>query len=201
MKCLRVGLTVCFIIFTIGSAGADEVYLDRAGFIAAVDDPTFIDFEDQSVGPVVGDPWLGLGIVFDEAGVGDNMAIGDGDGNDMNIYALGGQDADIDVSFPAQGASACGIAVFSNDVQIPGERLVFFGEGDVVLADVEMPLAPGGTSEFVGYVADVAIVRVAFIEGDGDGDYVGMGEVVFKQRQLNPVAPITWSRIKRLYSD
>jgi hypothetical protein len=186
----------------IGSAAADQIYSSRSDFIDALDSATYVDFEDQSTGPVVGDPWLSLGIVFDEAGVGDNMAIGDGGGVDMNIYARGGESADIDVSFPVQGFLACGIAVFSNSVQTaPGERLVFYGEGDAVLADVPMPVTGPGTSEFVGYTADVAIIRVAFIENNVDGDYVGIGEVIFGEWSLNPVDRTTWSRIKRLYSE
>jgi hypothetical protein len=202
VKCLRIASTVCFVILMIGSAAADQVYSSRADFINALDSVTYVDFEDQSTGPVVGDPWLGLGIVFDEAGVGNNMAIGSGGGVDMNIYAQGGESADIDVSFPDQGTQACGIAVFSNSVQTaPGERLVFYGEGDAVLADVPMPVTAPGTSEFVGYTADVAIVRVAFIENNADGDYVGIGEVIFGEWSLNPVDRITWTRIKRLYSE
>ncbi len=202
MKCLRIASTACFVILMIGSAAADQIYSSRSDFIDALNTATYVDFEDQSTGPVVGDPWLGLGIVFDEAGVGDNMAIGSGGGVDINIYAQGGESADIDVSFPAQGPLACGIAVFSNSVQTaPGERLVFYGEGDIVLVSVDMPLTASGTSEFVGYTADVPIVRVAFIENDNDGDYVGIGEVIFGEWELNPVARTTWTQIKQLYSE
>jgi hypothetical protein len=202
MQCLRIASTVCFVILMTGSAAADEVYTSRADFINALSTATYVDFEDQSVGPVVGDPWLGLGIVFDEAGVGDNMAIGNGGGVDMNIYAQGGESADIDVSFPAEGPLACGIAVFSNSVQTaPGEQLVFYGEGDVVLVSVGMPVTGPGTSEFVGYTADVPIVRVAFIENNNDGDYVGIGEVIFGEWELSPVARTTWTRIKHLYAE
>ena len=130
------------------------------------------------------------------------MAIGDGSGADLNIYAQGGESADIDISFPGQGPLACGIAVFSNSVQTaPGERLVFYGEGDAVLVSVDMPETATGTSEFVGYTADVPIVRVAFIENSNDGDYVGIGEVVFGEWDQSPVARTTWTCFKQLYSE
>ena len=200
MMCLRLSLVMCLVMLAAGHAGADQVYFDRSDFVTAVGSPTFLDFEDQPVGPIIGDPWLDLGIVFDEAEIGDNMGIGEGGGYDMNIYALGGQDSDIDVSFPTHGASACGIAVFSNDIQDSSERLIFLGEGNTVLANVEMPLTAGTGSEFVGYVADVAIVRVAFIESDADGDYVGIGEVIFEQWESSPVELASWTRIKQMYS-
>ena len=202
MKCLRLASMVCLVITMAGYAAADEIYSNRADFINALTSSTYIDFEDQSTGPVVGDPWLSLGIVFDEAGVGGNMGIGDGSGADMNIYARGGESADIDISFPAEAPLACGIAVFSNQVQTaPGERLVFYGDGDVVLATVPMPVTATGSSEFVGYTADVPIVRVAFIENNVDDDYVGIGEVIFGDWSEVPIAPITWSRIKVMYSE
>jgi hypothetical protein len=193
-------LAASLAVLATGSAGADQVYFDRPEFVAAITHPVSLDFEEESVGPVWGDPWFDLGIVFDQAGVGDNMAIGDGDGYDMNIYAAGGPNADIDVSFPVHGTLACGIAVYSNNVHDPSERLVFLGEGDVVLADVEMPLA-SFVAEFVGYVADVTIVRVAFIEANDDEDWAGIGEVIFQEWGTTPVVPGSWARIKRMYSD
>ena len=202
MNRLRMVSTVCFSIIMMGSAVADEVYSSRADFINVLDTATYIDFEDESIGAVVGDPWLGLGIVFDEAGVGNNMAIGNGGGVDMNIYAQGGESADIEVSFPAQGPLACGVAVFSNSVQTaPGERLVFYGDGDVVLATVPMPVTAPGSIGFVGYTADVPIIRVAVIENNADGDYIGIGEVIFGEWSSIPVASTTWTRVKSMYPE
>ena len=158
---------------------ADQLYTDRAAFLAAIVDEVVIDFEAEPLGAVVGDPWLADGIVFDEAGVGDNMTIGGGGGADKNIYAPSSRDADIDITFP-NPVLAFGLGVFSNDVQSPGERIIFHGTGGAVLKNVEMPLMPSQGTEFVGYIADAqTIVKVEFIEGNGDGDWAGVGDVAF----------------------
>ena len=156
-----------------------QLYYDRDEFLSAIVNEIVIDFEDQLLGPVIGDPWLENGIVFDEAVIGDNMTIGDGDGADRNIYAFGGEMADIDITFP-DGVAAFGLGIFSNDVHDPGERIIFYDLHDSLLANVEMPMTAFQGTAFVGYVADAPMIsKVAFIETDGDDDYVGIGDVVF----------------------
>jgi hypothetical protein len=158
------------------AAVADDLFTDRQTFYDAFDNEIVIGFENEPPGPVVGDPWVAQGVVFDEAGVGDNMIVGDGGGADNNIYAGGGNYADIEITFPSP-VVAFGLGVFSNNVQRVDERIIFYGENDIVLLDVQMPLTGFGSSEFVGYHTDVLIFRVAFVENDSDSDYVGIGDV------------------------
>ncbi len=191
---LAVGLCAVAVSF----AHAEQVFSDRAAFLTATSADVVIDFESTPAGPVVGDPWLPQGVAFDEAGVGDNMAVGDGNGADFNIYAAGGQDADIDLTL-GSGIYAFGLAIFSNNIQMAGEKIVFYGASDAVLADVEMPLTTFSGSAFVGFIADEPIVRIAFVESDVDGDWVGIGEVVFRNGPLVGVEVLSWGQIKASY--
>ena len=158
---------------------AGQLYFDRGEFLSAIVNEVVIDFEDQPLGPIAGDPWLADGILFDQAGVGNNMTIGGGGSANKNIYALGGESADIDITFPNLVA-AFGLGIFSNYVQDPSERIIFYTPSDSILANVEMPLTASQGTVFVGYVADAPMIsKVAFIEANGDGDYVGIGDVAF----------------------
>jgi hypothetical protein len=189
---VSVGLCTAVCVF------ADQIFTDRTEFLIATGSDVTIDFESDPIGPVIGDPWLAQGIVFDEAGVGDNMAIADGGGAENIIYALGGQQADIDITL-VDGTQAFGLGVFSNDIQDPGERIIFYGLFDEVLANVEMPLTGRQTTEFVGYLADQPIVRVEFVESDTDADYVGIGDVAFRSEGPIGFETRTWGQIKDLY--
>ncbi len=82
-------LAGCICALAVPSAHAEQIFSDRAEFLAATSADVVIDFESTPPGPVVGDPWLADGVTFDEAGVGDIMVIGDGSGADLNIYAAG----------------------------------------------------------------------------------------------------------------
>jgi hypothetical protein len=157
--------------------GAGQLYSNRSQFLSALEDEIVIDFEDQPIGNVAGDPWFSYGIAFDESGPGDNMAIGGGGGANKNIYALGGESADIDIAFPA-ALSAFGLDVFSNHKHGRNERIVFYDRYGSILANVEMPLTAFRGTAFVGYVCDAPIISgVDFIEGNCDGDYAGIGDV------------------------
>ncbi len=179
-------------------ASADQIFSDRAAFIAATAADVIIDFEGLPVGPVIGDPWWAQGVAFDEAGVGDNMALADGNGADFNIYATGGQSANIDISL-ASDIYAFGLGIFSNQVQNSGERIIFYGASNLILENIEMPATGPGTSEFVGYVADEPIVLVEFIEDDADGDYVGIGDIALRNGALVGIESQSWGQIKATF--
>lgn len=106
------------------------------------------------------------------------MAIGGGGGANKNIFALGGQAADINITLTAP-VLAFGLSIFSNEMQSPSERLRFFAADNTLLADLEMPLTLTQEARFVGFLADEPLItRIAFIEDD-QGDYVGIADVVF----------------------
>lgn len=154
-----------------------QLYFNRSEFLSAIENEVVIDFEDEPTGPVGGDPWISYGIVFDEAGVGDNMAIGNGGGANKNIYALGGESADIYITFPGT-LTAFGLDVFSNQEHRSSERIIFYDIYDSVLANVEMPQTALQGTAFVGYIADEPMIsKVTFIEGNNEGDYAGIGDV------------------------
>ena len=166
-------------------ADAARVFTDIHAFVGALTSTTAkIDFESTPFGFVVGDPWLDEGVVFDQADVGDNMVVSNGGGVDRNIHAGGGEAADIEITL-TQRVNGFGLDVFSNNVASEQERLVFYGSGGAVLADVPMPQTDTQTSRFVGVVAAEAIARVAFIEGDDDSDFAGIGAVI-AGRQVDP---------------
>jgi hypothetical protein len=184
--CFEISAIPSFVIMTVllvasgipVRSDAAQVFSDRAAFVASISNAVMIDFESAPLGPVVGDPWLSNGVFFDQAGVGDNMAIGAGGGANRNIYALGGEAADIDISLSGP-VQAFGLGIFSNDQHSTAERIVFFSSDNSILANVEMPLTGFQGTAFIGFLADAPLVsRVAFIE-DADGDYVGIGDVVF----------------------
>jgi hypothetical protein len=174
-------LTLCILGPLCPSGGyASQLYFDRSEFLSALTGTVVIDFEDQLIGPVAGNPWISYGIAFDQSGTGDNMAIGGGGGGaNKNIYALGGESADIDITFPG-ALMAFGLDVFSNQQHRRNEEIVFYDMYGSVLTNMEMPMTTLRGTAFVGYVADAPMIsRVAFIEGNGDGDYAGIGDVVF----------------------
>jgi hypothetical protein len=157
---------------------AAQLYFDRAAFVASVSSAVVIDFETAPLGPVVGNPWLSQGIIFGQAGVGNNMSIGDGGGANRNISALGGEQADIEITLSGP-VQAFGLGIFSNDRHTTAERIIFFASDNSIVADVEMPLTSLQGISFIGFLADAPLVsRVAFVE-DADGDYAGIGDVVF----------------------
>jgi hypothetical protein len=162
---------------------ATQVFSDRATFLASISNENVIDFEDVPVAadgsvPVIGDPWLPLGIVFDELGRGDNMAVGGGGGADKNIFALGGPAADIEITL-THPVLAFGLGIFSNNQQSPAERILFYTSDNALIADIEMPLTTASGTSFVGVLADSpSIKRIVFSEDD-DADFVGIGDVAF----------------------
>jgi hypothetical protein len=185
------------LILPAGHATAEEIHYDRVAFAARLIEPVAIDFEGEADGPIIGDPWLALGVVFDELGTGDNMGIADGGGVNRNIYALGGEEADIQVSFPTTPTIAFGLGIFSNDIQDPSERIIFYGQGDLVLLDIEMPHTGVQTDAFIGFIADEPILRVELTDAD-DTDYFGIGDVIFAGDSV-PTAIESWSSIKQFY--
>jgi hypothetical protein len=191
---------VCALMLTAPAAvSADEIFSDRAAFLAAVEGPVVVDFEGEAAGPVVGDPWLALGVLFDDAEAGDGMAIGIVNGDERILYAAAGEERDIDIVFRPEAAGAFGIEVYSNDVHDPSERIVIYGLEQTVLADLEMPVTESSTtSAFLGYVPDEPIWRVAFVEAEDD-DYAGIGEVVFTLSGVKPVRRETWSSLKQRF--
>jgi hypothetical protein len=179
-------------ILLAGPARGDQLFFDRDAFLDAIAGDVVVDFEAEPVGPVIGDPWAALGVVFNEAGVGDGMEIGTGGGVDQNIFANSGPAADIEIGLTGT-FHAFGLAVFSNDLAVAGEQIVFRGAGDVVLMAVDMPSTSFAGSSFVGYLANEPILRVDFIEDDGP-DYAGIGDVAFGAQsltglQLSPPVP------------
>lgn len=162
------------------SAKAIQVYFDKDEYfsiLSAIAEVAIINFEGEAVGPIAGDSWLTEGVLFDQADTGGNMAIGDGGGFNHNIYALEGRDANIDITFP-EPIIAFGLGVFSNNQQSPSERIVFYGLNNTILADIEMPWTSPHETVFVGIITDGWVLeKVAFIEDNGDEDYVGIGDV------------------------
>ena len=161
------------------NAWSAQRYMDRLSFYNAVQGETILDFESETLGPIIGDPWLANGIVFDAAGGGDNMALANGGGSDNNIYAMGGEDVDIDITMTSP-VLAFGLGIFSNTAHTSSERIIFLSSTDEVLLDYEMPVTGVRESVFIGYVSDTSeISKIMFIEDNNDNDYVGIGDVAF----------------------
>ena len=94
--------------------------------------------------------------------------MGDGGGANKNIYALDGEDADIDITLSGP-VQAFGLGIFSNDRHTTAERIIFFAPDNSIVANVEMPLTSFQGTMFIGFLADAPLVsRVAFVE-DADG--------------------------------
>ncbi len=181
-----------------GAASADQIYTDSAAFEARLVTPIEIDFEVniKELGPIVGDPWLDLGIVFDRIGSGNNMALHLESGF-FHIYAQGGEAYGIEISFPVSPPTAFGLDVFSNNTHDPSERIIFYGFDRNVLADIEMPGTGTLDTAFVGYIADESIVRVEFQDA-ADLDYVGISRVIFAAT-TTATEGTTFGSIKSLY--
>ncbi len=135
--------------------------------------------------------------MFDELGVGDNMACFTAVGGNTTVSALGGEEADIEVSFPTNPPAAFGMGVFSNNQQNSSERIIYYGLTDNVLLDMEMPLTPEFDDIFVGYIADEPIARVVLDDAD-DGDYMGIGDVVFAVTTV-ATRSSSWGSVKGIY--